>query len=342
MRAMIGIAPLAASLYTQISKFSSRDSQSLWARRVKSRLLKLAGVIGVAALLVGCETTNGYQQSFLLCDDAVGQCYQNCENFSDEDGYGECQASCEREASICFDNAYNRYQTANISYSSSIYLTPWFGNYASWYPDRGFVSRFGFGRSHLGYGASGFFPGRRYRSGNRYDPGFDGFRRTVPTPRSRDSRRDRPRSDRFRDDDRSRSDRPRTDRPRRDRPRRDRPRSDRPRSDRPRGDRPRNNRPGNGNAKPSGSDDNLRDRPVRQRPRSERPRARPPQGRPPQSRPPQSRPPASRPPAARPSRPAARPTPRPSSRPSRRPRAPEGGKRPSIAPPSGSSAEIDR
>ena len=272
-------------------------------------------------LLAGCETTGGYQQAFAGCDARVGECYRNCETFEGTPDYGACQASCEAEASACFDRAYNSYQALNVGYSVG-FINPWFGNFCAWYPDRGFVSRYGrFRGSHFGYGTGGFYPGRRYRGDGRYDPRYDGYRNP---PRYRDQpRRGRPGYDR-----------PRRDRPRYDNPGRDRPSGDRPRRDRPRGDNPRRENPD--------ANRPLTDRPVRSRPRpvepvdadrgrrrpprTDRPGRRPPgatnpgSGRPPASRPPSRQPPAARPPSGNQpaTKPPARPRPaRPASRPAK-------------------------
>ncbi|MEO1151288.1 MAG: hypothetical protein AAFW83_09905 [Pseudomonadota bacterium] len=288
----------------------------------KWRLVRFFLVVsGLGLFLSACETTGGYQQAFAVCDAEVGACYRQCEEYEGTTDYGSCQASCEQEASACFDRAQRSYQSVNVGYSVG-YISPWFGNFCAWYPDRGFVSRYRrFRGSHFRYGARGYYPGRRYRRDGRYDPRYDGYR-TPPRYRDR-PRRDRPRNDRPRrdrpryDDDRRppRGDRPggrppRTDRPSQDRPLRDRPVRKRPRTERPyqEGQRPPRSRPPR--ARPPGSANPPRSRPPRSRP----PQSRPPKANPPRSRPPRARPPArSKPPAARPSRP---------SRPARRPQKP--------------------
>lgn len=288
------------------------------------RFLRFVLVVsGLGLFLAACETTGGYQQAFAVCDADVGACYRQCEDYEGTNDYGSCQASCEQEASACFDRAQRSYQSVSVGYGVG-YFSPWFGNFCAWYPDRGFVSRYGrFRGSHFGYGARGYYPGRRYRRDGRYDPRYDGYRsppRYRDRPRNDRPRRDRPRRDRPRyDDDR--------DRPSGDRPRRRNPRADRPLSDRPVPKRPRSVNPDRGSGR----------RPPRSRPpRKSRPpsggarppaRAKPPTSRPPaRSKPPTSRPPARSKPPARGRRPAPRPARRPSKPVKPAPRA--GGGRP--------------
>jgi len=264
---------------------------------------------GVLLFLSGCETVPSRQQAYAACDNNVGICYRNCEAYEGTDDYGTCQASCEREASACFEQANNTFNTYNNAASSSFYLTPWIGSYCAWYPDRGFVSRYGaFNRGHLGYANSGYFPGRRYRSGNRYDPYYDDYferRKRRDQGQRRRRNRDRFDSGRGADDNGDRADRRR-------------PRGDRNRRGRNTGERATNPRP-NGPASSA---------PTRTpRAGGGRAGARPPANRPPSSRSPKSKPPTSKPPKSRP--------PRSSSRPTSRRRSPsrEGAKRPRIKQP---------
>jgi len=304
---------------------------------------------GVLLFLSGCETVPSRQQAYAACDNNVGICYRNCEAYEGTDDYGTCQASCEREASACFEQANNTFNTYNNAASSSFYLTPWIGSYCAWYPDRGFVSRYGaFNRGHLGYANSGYFPGRRYRSGNRYDPYYDDYferRKRRDQGQRRRRNRDRFDSDRGADDNGDRADRrrPRGDRNRRGRntgeratppPRRKRPTGVRSDGQRPTSP-PRRGERVSPNPRPNGPASSAPTRTPRAgggragaRPPANRPLAnRPPSSRSPKSRSPKSKPPTSKPPKSRP--------PRSSSRPTSRRRSPsrEGAKRPRIKQP---------
>lgn len=299
------------------------------------------GILGNAFLLMllaGCATYNTgagrYQQAFAVCDNDVGICYRDCEAYEGTEDYGSCQASCEREASACFDRATENHQAYLASISVSQYsFAPYYGQYCSWTYQSGFVSRYGFGRGgHVGavnntyYGnqAYNYFGGGQYRG----RPRFDGRRREG---RGRDRRGDRRRGDGDRRDE-DRGDNPRRDRPRGDGPRRDRPRGDGPRRDNPRRDNPRG-------GSPSGEKSDrtpLIDRPNRGRPRTVEPgnnrRAAPPsrqkraspsrRTRPRSGNPANARPnPGSRPTSRPPSRPASKPKSRPTSKPAPKPRS---------------------
>ena len=187
-------------------------------------------------LLSGCATV-AYQAAFDACDQRVGACYRNCDQYEgDEDAYRSCLASCEAEASACFDRAYNKLSSQYCLFYCCLCRS------LVWHLLRLVSGPRGLSR------ALGIMAGRilgtdvaAIGQGVSIVPAID-----ISAPEDRSVAADHARDDpNFRDrrNPRPRGDRPRRNRPRGDRPRNDRPRSDRPRRDRPRVDRPRGDRP---------------------------------------------------------------------------------------------------
>jgi len=250
-----------------------------------SLFLKLGLSIGLLLAVNACAVSP-YETAFSSCDDRVGICYRNCETYANDADYGACQASCERDAEVCFDRAYSQYRVVS---GTAVTFYPFYGTYAYWYPNRGFVSRYR-PRGHFGYGHRGIRPVRRpyvpprYRDQRPDRPRYDNPRRRPPrgdNPRRRPPRGDAP--GRRRPVNPPPSSRPRADRPvpkRRVRPVRPADRPARPPRSRPprRGDRPA--RPPRGGTRPARPP--RADRPAR----GNRPASRPPK----RTRPPRSRP----------------------------------------------------
>lgn len=119
--------------------------------------VKIGGGFAALFALTGCETYGPYGGAFTSCDDAAGICYRACEANEGGPEYSACHASCDQRANQCFDHAYAPYST---SYAFGV--SPWYGQYGSWYPGAGYAFSWTYFNRYY-YGPSYAYSTPRYR-----------------------------------------------------------------------------------------------------------------------------------------------------------------------------------
>lgn len=119
--------------------------------------VKIGGGFAALFALTSCETYGPYGGAFTSCDDAAGICYRACEANEGGPEYSACHASCDQRANQCFDHAYAPYST---SYAFGV--SPWYGQYGSWYPGAGYAFSWTYFNRYY-YGPSYAYSTPRYR-----------------------------------------------------------------------------------------------------------------------------------------------------------------------------------